>query len=868
MADPHRHALVIATSRYSDPRLRRLAAPLNDAKAFAAVLRDPKVGDFTVTTVLDKESAPVAEAIEAFCGERGVDDTIVVYFSGHGVTDDAGNLYLAARNTVRERLRSTGVSDGFLRDVLRTCRAQRQVLVLDCCFGGAFTKGMLAKGADDTVNIEATFGGVGAGRVILTASNARQFAMEDDDTGGDAPRRSVFTRTIVDGLRSGEADLDGDQQISVDDLYKFAYRRIAIPGSSQTPTITNIGLEGTIVLARAEARPVSVGPVTGPTTGPTMGAAPRARDLRPFTRVLDAGTEGAAAALAAVTAMETYLAYRGSRTALSARYLYQKVKQLAGDPEGRDTGIDLTKLTTVLEDVGTVPESAWPYVPNHTARPKGRTLAALDKLAAPYRARLLPVRSVDEIGPLLDLGMPVLASFRVYESTWYTDAVTAGAVIQAPKPGEQLMGSTLVVIVDLDRDAGVLRFANSWGPTWGEHGFGAMTIEAAEATMVVEQMWAVSLRTPPATGSFKWTFGDAARPSAPTAPSAPPASVEHVARTRSPGRRAAPASSLQRFVYDGRVLGASYAQLSAEALRRSEGDKPTRDEAVDRVYDAMGTFDAFLADAFQRRSWDGEGAPYRAVVHYGERYVNGFWDGGARVAVLGDGDGTIFNGFYGADVVAKQFANALVSTSSSMVYAGQSGSVINAVALVLAAMAAQHDAHQDAEDADWLIGTDLFPAKVKARALFALLDPGTAFDDPSLGRDPSVGHMDHYVTTQDDSGGVHVNSGIATRAFALSARALGGPSWERAGAVWYRTLTGGTLKPKTTFATFAAATLAVARRDFGAEVVRAVEDGWRQVGVLPGGPATAASGPVRRARSASGSHQASTRRASSRSRPS
>ena len=380
MAGNGRNALVIATSQYRDARLRRLAAPLNDAKAFAAVLKDPEFGNFAVTTVLDKDAAVVAEAIEGFCLDRDPDDTIVIYFSGHGVTDDAGNLYLAARNTTREHLRSTGVSDGFLRDVLRTCRAQSQVLVLDCCFGGAFTKAMLAKGEADQVNIEATFGGVGSGRVIITASNARQFAFEDEGE-VEALRRSVFTKTIVEGIRSGDADLDQDQQISVDDLYKFAYRQIAIPGSNQTPTITNIGLEGTIVLARAKARSVAT-----PAAAVTSVGAPRVRDLRPFTRIHDSGQEGSAAAIAAVTAMETYLAAQGKRQALSARYVYQKAKELAGTPEDQDSGMQFDVLVRVLEEFGSVPESTWPYVPGKWARPKGKTMAALDALAQPYRA--------------------------------------------------------------------------------------------------------------------------------------------------------------------------------------------------------------------------------------------------------------------------------------------------------------------------------------------------------------------------------------------------------------------------------------------------------------------------------------------------
>ena len=94
--------------------------------------------------------------------------------------------------------------------------------------------------------------------------------------------------------------------------------------------------------------------------------------------------------------------------------------------------------------------------------------------------------------------------------------------------------------------------------------------------------------------------------------------------------------------------------------------------------------------------------------------------------------------------------------------------------------------------------------------------PGTAYDDPRLGgKDPQPAHMDGYVDTTDDNGGVHINSGIPNHAFYLAATALGGHSWERAGRIWYEAL----LDPRTTattqFADFARTTVQVADRLYG-----------------------------------------------------
>ena len=68
--------------------------------------------------------------------------------------------------------------------------------------------------------------------------------------------------------------------------------------------------------------------------------------------------------------------------------------------------------------------------------------------------------------------------------------------------------------------------------------------------------------------------------------------------------------------------------------------------------------------------------------------------------------------------------------------------------------------------------------------------PGTAYDDPRLGKDPQPAHMRDYVDTTDDNGGVHINSGIPNKAFHVLATTLGGHAWEVAGQVWFDTITG------------------------------------------------------------------------------
>jgi len=142
-----RAALVIATSSYQDPELRQLRAPAHDAEDLAEVLADPRIGAFTVTRVIDQDERRVQRKIDVFLSSRGLGDLVVVYLSCHGLLDRRGRLYFAAADTAKNQLGSTGILSAWLLDQLDDCRARRQVLILDCCFSGAFARG--SKGVAD-----------------------------------------------------------------------------------------------------------------------------------------------------------------------------------------------------------------------------------------------------------------------------------------------------------------------------------------------------------------------------------------------------------------------------------------------------------------------------------------------------------------------------------------------------------------------------------------------------------------------------------------------------------------------------------------------------------------------------------------------
>jgi Zn-dependent metalloprotease len=269
-------------------------------------------------------------------------------------------------------------------------------------------------------------------------------------------------------------------------------------------------------------------------------------------------------------------------------------------------------------------------------------------------------------------------------------------------------------------------------------------------------------------------------------------------------------------------------------LVRNEGGPPTGDAAADEAYDAIGLSYRFFKDVFGRNSIDGKGMPIDAVVHYGKNYPNAFWNG--RQIIFGDGDGRIFQRFtIVPDVAAKQFANGVVSTSSSLVYWEQSGALMNAIAVILAVLCKQHANQQRVSEADWVLARGILYPHVKGSGIASVAEPGTAYNDPNLlGVDSQPVHMRGYTKTSDDAGGVHLNSGIPCKAFYLTATALGGYAWERAGRIWYVTLRDRILKPNARFADFARLTLRHAQKLYGAksEEALAVRYGWEYVGVL------------------------------------
>ena len=224
-------------------------------------------------------------------------------------------------------------------------------------------------------------------------------------------------------------------------------------------------------------------------------------------------------------------------------------------------------------------------------------------------------------------------------------------------------------------------------------------------------------------------------------------------------------------------------------LVRSAGDPEVADVAVNEAATGMAETLALFTD-YGRSSYDDRGATVVASVHYEKDYDNAFWDG--TQLVFGDGDGKVFGRFTKPiDVLGHELSHAVTQFTANLTYQGQSGALNESMSDVFGACVKQRHLKQTAASADWLVGEGIFVAGINGKALRSMESPGTAYDDPQLGKDPQVGDFKDYVDTTDDNGGVHLNSGIPNRAFVLAAKAVGGESWSGAGKIWYAALTSG-----------------------------------------------------------------------------
>ena len=296
--------------------------------------------------------------------------------------------------------------------------------------------------------------------------------------------------------------------------------------------------------------------------------------------------------------------------------------------------------------------------------------------------------------------------------------------------------------------------------------------------------------------------------------------------------RVAAVGGKERIVYDAKN-GSSL----PGTIARKENDPAVADVAVNEAFYGSGVTYDLYNNVYQRNSIDNNGMRLDSTVHYQRGYDNAFWDG--EQMVYGDGDEDqpvnerLFNRFTIAlDVIGHELTHGVTQFEAKLMYSQQPGALNESMSDVFGSLVKQYKLQQTASAADWIIGAGLLTANVNGVGIRSMKAPGTAYDDPVLGKDPQPAHMKDYVTTISDNGGVHINSGIPNHAFYITALELGGFAWEKTGQIWYVTLRD-KLGANSKFQDCANLTYQVAGELFGAGSIeqQAVKKGWAEVGL-------------------------------------
>jgi hypothetical protein len=308
--------MVIATGTHVSGGLRDLQGPVFDAMAMTGTLQ--QLGSFQVQSVLiDRPAAELLSRITAFLESFDDHETALIYFSGHGFKSEDGALWLAATDTRREAPEQTALNAATVRSLLETCQARAKIWILDCCNAAAAGLPAVpfqvprAKG-DDSFFGPLTRGypqvvDEGDGQPASAVSVARAekgaadpprqgrglyflFAAGDGEPADDGDGGSPYTKLLIKGMTSIEADRDGDGWVSAWELARYVdeqHRRLipelevvrmvpssdvhgAAEGEVWMIRVPKLTTRRRTPLRRALGDPV--GPVSGVAAGLTLGA--------------------------------------------------------------------------------------------------------------------------------------------------------------------------------------------------------------------------------------------------------------------------------------------------------------------------------------------------------------------------------------------------------------------------------------------------------------------------------------------------------------------------------------------------------------------------------------------------------------------
>lgn len=248
----NKKGLIIGINTYKDDNFEDLKWAENDAQSLYNTITDEDIGGFpeknvTLLTSNDKNSVTktfIEEKLEEVFINSEEGDLILIYFAGHGDTDNLGNLCFAAYDTKKARLLSSSINFSFIKGALSENKSKKVVFLFDCCYSGNVKQSVGFRGS--SIPLASFEESSGEGIIFITATKSFQLAREDDDLG-----HGVFTRYLVEGLKDGKADRDNTGYITIDELYNYTYEMVKKnTHNSQVPMKWGLDEKGHIVIAK------------------------------------------------------------------------------------------------------------------------------------------------------------------------------------------------------------------------------------------------------------------------------------------------------------------------------------------------------------------------------------------------------------------------------------------------------------------------------------------------------------------------------------------------------------------------------------------------------------------------------------------
>jgi hypothetical protein len=297
------HALVVGVSRYRHAPEANVPVAVEDARAVAELLKDPEVcgyppGQVRLLTDEDATKAGILAALDELAGRAGEEDTVFLFYCGHGALGTDGEYYLVshdAHGSANRVLAGTGVSEAELLAKLKALPAKRTFLVFNACYSGSISTSLdfeepALAARSLSADTSAAMLGSGEGRIILTA--CRESQKSYFKRGGGL---SYFTQALADGLRGGGGVRSNGGFISAYSLYEALYAQVREKSQSlhleQEPELTVIKGVGpfAVALYRGASEPGSFAPEAAPPDLPAVQQVPLAYALKLSNRTVNTG---------------------------------------------------------------------------------------------------------------------------------------------------------------------------------------------------------------------------------------------------------------------------------------------------------------------------------------------------------------------------------------------------------------------------------------------------------------------------------------------------------------------------------------------------------------------------------------------------